>query len=158
MNSNTMLKGAIVAFCLIGMLVLPAAAAPTGQVATAKLSAVDQGLKDDLWANHQQYRLQGYDTNVQRANSVIAILNKYGVDTTTCQATLSTISGKRSALDTALTSKDKEGLKAVDADLKILWQQFRTEIKDAIRMHYGSTAKSSPAASAQGSGLESLTT
>jgi hypothetical protein len=152
MNRNTMLKGAFVAFCLIGMLVLPAAAAPTGQATTAKLSTVDQGLKDDLWANHQQYRLQGFDTNVQRANSVITILSKYGVDTSTCQATLSTISGKRSALETALTSKDKEGLKTVDADLKTLWQQFRTDMKDAIKAHFGSKAKGMSTAGTAGAG------
>jgi hypothetical protein len=140
MNTNTILRSAFVAFCLIGMLVLPAAAAPAGQGTTTKVSAIDQGLKDDLWANHQQYRLQDYDMNVQRATSVISILNKYGIDTTTCTGTLSTISGKRSALETALTNKDKEGLKTVNADLKTLWQQFRTEMRDAIRGHYSKGA------------------
>ena len=139
MNTNTILKGAFIAFCLIGMLVLPAAAVPAVQ-GTAKVNTVDQGLKDDLWANHQQYRLQVYDMNVQRATSVISILNKYGIDTTTCTGTLSTISGKRPALETALTNKDKAGLKTVNADLKTLWQQFRTEMRDAIRDHYGKNA------------------
>jgi hypothetical protein len=137
MNTNTILKGAFVAFCLIGMLVLPAAAAPADQGTLAKVSTVDQGLKEDLWANHQQYRLQAYDMNVQRATSVISILNKYGIDTTACTGTLSTISSKRSALEAALTNKDREGLKTVNADLKTLWQQFRTQMQDAIRDHYG---------------------
>jgi hypothetical protein len=137
MNTSTILRGAFVAFCLIGMLVLPAAAAPAGQGTTAKVSTVDQGLKDDLWANHQQYRLQAFDMNVQRATSVISILNKYGIDTTACSGTLSTISGKRPDLETALTNKDREGLKTVNADLKTLWQQFRTEKQDAVRDHYG---------------------
>lgn len=141
MNANTILKGAFVAFCLIGMLVLPAAAAPgNGQIAKMNGSAVDQGLIDDLWANHEQYRLQGYDTNVERANSVIGIVDKYGVDTTQCQATLSTISGKRSELETALSSRDKESLKTVDAELKNLWQQFRTDLKDALKARYGKSA------------------
>jgi hypothetical protein len=135
MTSNTILKGAFVAFCLIGMLVLPAAAAPAGQATTAH--AVDQGLKDDLWANHQQYRLQLFDMNVQRATSVISVLNKYGIDTTACTSTLSTISGKRPALETALANKDLKGLKTVNDDLRTLWQQFRTEMRDAIRDHYG---------------------
>jgi hypothetical protein len=144
MQKTSIMKGAFIALCLIGMLVLPAAAAPaTGQATTTKISAVDQGLKDDLWANHQQYRLQQFDLNVQRANSVITILNKYGVDTTTCQATLSTISGKRSALETALANKDKAGLKTIDADLKTLWQQFRTDMKDAVKAHFGSRVKGS---------------
>jgi hypothetical protein len=141
MNSNTMIKGAVALFCLIGLLVMPATAAPgNGQIAKLNGSAVDQGLKDDLWANHQQYRLKQFDTNIERSNSVITILGKYGVNTTPCQSTLSTISGKRSALETALTSKDKEGLKTVDADIRTLWEQFRTEMQDAIRGHYGKGA------------------
>jgi hypothetical protein len=156
MNTNTIIKGAFVAFCLIGMLVLPAAAAPAGQGTTAKVSAVDQGLRDDLWANHQQYRLQAFDMNVQRATSVISILNKYGIDTTACSGTLSTISGERSALETALTNKDKDGLKTVNADLKTLWQQFRTEVRDAIKDHYGNKAAGTTASSTT-AGLAALT-
>ena len=140
MKTNAILKGAFVAFCLIGMLVAPAAAAPAGQGPTAKVSTVDQGLKDDLWTNHQQYRLQAFDMNVQRATSVISVLNKYGIDTSACSGTLSTISGKRSALETALINKDKDGLKTVNADLRTLWQQFRTEMRDAIGDHYGKKA------------------
>jgi len=48
MNSKTIMKGAFLAFCLIGMLVLPAAAAPIGQATAGQTSAIDQGLKDDL--------------------------------------------------------------------------------------------------------------
>ena len=144
MNSKTIFKGTLVALCLISMLVLPAAAV-TGQTATAKGNAIDQGLKDDLWANHQQHRLQQFDANVQRANSVIAILNKYGVDTTTCQATLSTITSDRSALETALSAKDRASLKTVNNELKTLWQQFRTEMKDAVKAKYGTRSLNGPA-------------
>jgi len=140
MNSKTMFKGAFIALCLIGMLVLPAAAAPSGHAAKGNASAINQALKDDLWNNHQQYRLQEFDTNVQRATSVITILNKYSIDTTTCQGTLSTISGKRSALATALSAKDQSGLKTINADLKTLWQQFSTETKEAIKAHDGNRA------------------
>lgn len=134
MNSHTILKGAFVAFCLIGMLVLPAAAAPAGQ-GTTTANVVDQGLKDDLWANHHQYRLQEFDLHVQRANSVIAILDKYSIDTTQMQATLTTITGERAALDTALTNKDKEGLKTINTDLQSLWKQFAQEMKDGVKAH-----------------------
>ena len=141
MQKTSILKGAFIALCLIGMLVLPAAAAPgNGQIAKMNGSAVDQGLKDDLWANHQQYRLRQFDTNVERANSVITILGKYGVDTTASQAALSSISGKRTDLETALTSKDKESLKTVNEELKSLWQQFRTGMKDALKAKYGKGA------------------
>lgn len=97
MNSKTLVKGAFLAFCIIGMLVLPAAAA--GQTTTTgQASAIDQGLKDDLWASHQTYRLQEFDNHVTQANNVIAILEKYNIDTTQMQATLTTISGEHQRL------------------------------------------------------------
>jgi uncharacterized protein YpuA (DUF1002 family) len=136
MNSKNIMKGAILAICLIGMLVLPVAAAPVGQGANGQTSAIDQGLKDDLWNNHHQYRLQEFDLHVQRANSVISILNNHNIDTTQMQATLTTISGERATLDTALTNKDKEGLKTINADLLSLWKQFAQEMKDSIKAHY----------------------
>jgi hypothetical protein len=153
MSKNTILKGAFVAFCLIGMLVLPAAAAPSVQGTTAH--AIDQGLKDDLWANHQQYRLQRYDTNIERAASIISILNKYGIDTTACTSTLSTISSKRPALETALANRDRAGLKTVEADLRTLWKQFMTEMRDAFKNHYGKGAAASDAVLSS-TGMETL--
>jgi len=157
MNQKIIVKSAFIALCIIGMLVFPAAAAPGGQGTSAKVSAVDQGLKDDLWANHQQYRMQIFDMNVQRATSVFGILNKYGIDTTSCQATLTTISGKRSELDAALTARDQEKLKTVNAGLRTLWQQFRTNVKDAIKGHYGKgAAGSSTALTSSGLALPSV--
>jgi len=138
MYTKTILKGTFVAFCLFGMLILPVAATSAGQATNNH--AIDQALKDDLWNNHQQYRLQRFDMNVQRANSVITILNKYGIDTTTCHSTLTTISSKRPALENALSDKNKEELKSVNAELKTLWDQFRQEIRDAIKAHYGTQA------------------
>lgn len=64
MNSKTIMKGAFLALCVVGMIVLPAAAATIGQTTTGQGSGIDQGLKDDLWANHHQYRLQHFDLNV----------------------------------------------------------------------------------------------
>jgi hypothetical protein len=154
MDKNTILRSAFVAFCLIGMLVLPAAAAPAGQ-GTPSISTTDQGLKDDLWANHQQYRLQRYDLNVQQAESVITILGKYNIDTTACRATLTTISGKRSALEAALSARDQEKIKTVNAELRTLWQQFRKEIRDAARDHRGKGAAGTLSALSS-SGLETL--
>jgi hypothetical protein len=154
MNQKTTIKSAFIALCIIGMLVFPAAAAPAGQGTSSKVSAFDQGLKDDIWENHKQYRMQIFDLNVQRATSVIGILNKYGIDTTSCQATLTTISGKRSELDTALTARDQEKLKTVNAGLRTLWQQFRTAVKDAVKGHYGKgSAGSSTALTSSGLAL-----
>jgi hypothetical protein len=59
--------------------------------------------------------------NVERANSIISILNKFGIDTPACTSTLSTINGKRSDLGTALANKDTIGLKTINADLGTLW-------------------------------------
>ncbi|MGB7789310.1 hypothetical protein [Methanoregula sp.] len=126
MDRKTIMKGAFLAVCIIGMLVLPAAAAGQG-------SGVNQGLRNDLWANQQQYRLQEFDNHVQEANSVISILGKYNIDTTQMQATLASISGERAALQTALTSEDRAGLQAVNADLVPLWKQFMQETQESIR-------------------------
>lgn len=136
MNVHHMIKGTFLAFCIIGMMVLPAAAASNGLGTNGNGTQIDQGLRDDLRANHYQYRLSGFDTNVQRATSVIAILNKYGIDTTQPQSTLTTISGKRSALETALSGKDQERVKAINAELKTLWEQFRNEMKQSIKAHF----------------------
>jgi len=152
MNSKTIMKGAFLAFCLIGMLVLPAAAAPTGQATAGQTSAIDQGLKDDLWANHHQYRLQEFDLHIQRANSVIGILNKYNIDTTQMQATLVTISGERAALDTALTNQDKESLKTINADLLSLWKQFAQEMRDSLKAHYTAARAAAKASAIKTSG------
>jgi hypothetical protein len=152
MSKNTILRSAFVVFCLIGMLVLPAAAEPAGQ-GTPSISITDQGLRDDLWANHQQYRLQRFDLNVQQAESVITILGKYKIDTTACRATLITISGKRSELETALSARDQAKLKTVNAELRTLWQQFRKEIRDVHRNHAGKgTAGALTALSSSGLG------
>jgi hypothetical protein len=160
MNSQNMIKGALLAFCIIGMMVLPAAAAPQKLAANGNMTMIDQGLKDDLWSNHQQYRLQEFDTNVQRANSVIIILNKYSIDTTEMQGTLSTFSSKRSELETALTSRDKENLTTINEELKTLREQFRAEMKESIRAQVTTTRAAGKAGAtvlpASGSALASV--
>ena len=149
MQKSHLFAGALVAFCLIGMLALPASAAPaTASVTPAKISTVDQGLKDDLWASHMQYRLARYDMNVEQANAVIGILGKYQIDTSSCQATLDSITAERADLQSALQSKDREKLKAVNGQLKTLWKQFLQEVKDAIKSHYGKGAAGTTAAGA----------
>jgi len=155
MNSKNLMKSAFLAFCLIGMLVLPAAAAPAVQGTTMQKDAIDQGLKDDLWANRHTYRLQEFDLHVQRANSVIGILNKYSIDTSQMQATLTKISGERSALDTALTNKDEESLRAINANLGSLWKQFMQEMKDSIKAHYTAARAAAKASATRTAGTTS---
>jgi hypothetical protein len=136
MNAQTMLKGAFLTLCLIGMLAVPVAASANGQGTHAQGQAIDQNLKDDLWANHHQNRLKEFDLHVQRAESVIGILEKYNIDTTKVQVTLATISGKRAALDDALKTRDREELKSINADLVSLWKQIRMDMRDSIKTHY----------------------
>jgi hypothetical protein len=157
MNANTTIKGALLAFCIIGMLVLPAAAA--GQATTTgQASAIDQGLKDDLWASHHTYRLQEFDSHVAQANNVIGILGKYSIDTTQMQATLTTISGERAALDTALTNKDQTALKTINAALVADWKQFAQETKDAVKAHYTAARAAAKAARTSAAGTAGTTT
>ena len=158
MNLKDMIKGAILAVCIIGMMVLPAAAAPVGQAANGNAASIDQGLKDDLWSNHQQYRLQEFDLHVTQATSVIAILDKYGIDTTQMQGTLNTISGKRSALETSLTNKDLADLKATNEELKTLWEQFRTGMKESVKAHAAAARAAAKTAKTSATGKAGATT
>lgn len=141
MNTTSILKGAFAALCIISMMALPAAAAPLTE-STATAGTVEQGLRDDLWSNHMQYRLARFDMNVRQANGVIEILNKYGIDTTACEMTLSTISTKRAGLEAALEAQDRENLRTVNEELKTLWKQFLRDVRDAVRSHYGKRAGS----------------
>ena len=136
MNSHTLMKGAFLAFCLAGLLVLPAAAA--GQAP----STADQGLRNDLWSRRGRTRLSVFDMNVQHANDIIGILNQYSIDTTQMQSTLTRISAERPALQSAFTSEDRSALRTANQQLVTLWKQYMQEMQAAVRGHY---AKSSPA-------------
>lgn len=135
MKKATIIKGAIIACCLIGMLVLPAAAAGQGN------ATIDPGLKNALWTEQGQHRLAVFDLNVQHANNVIGILGQYNIDTTQMQATLAQITGERSALQSAFADQDRNALKTVNQQLVTLWKQFRQEAQTAVRGHYKPAAQ-----------------
>ena len=135
MMKSDIMKGALLACCLIGMLVLPAAAAGQGTT-SASPAAIDAGLKDDLWNIHTQYRLQAFDNHVQEAGAVIDALNKYGIDTTQMQKTLDAISSRRSELQTDLQNRDRKALQTLNGELQALWKQFREEMKETMKNHY----------------------
>ena len=147
--SKSTIAMAVLGLFLVAALALPVSAAPANGNAAGKAVKIDPQLKEDLWANHVQYRLQHYDLNVQRAQGVITILDKYGIDTTKPEATLATISAQRSALETALTNKDRDALKTINANLLSLWKQFAQEVKESIKSHY----KVGRAGSMTGSGV-----
>ncbi|HTY51644.1 MAG TPA: hypothetical protein VMB35_00440 [Methanomicrobiales archaeon] len=149
--SRNIIATAILGLVIVAALALPASAAQADGNAAGK-AAVDPQLKADLWANHHQYRLAHFDLNVQRANSIIGILDKYGIDTTQPQATLATISGERGALDTALTNQDRDALKTINQQLLSQWKQFAQEVKQSIRDHYRG-AKAATTTTAADAGL-----
>ena len=69
----------ILGLCLVGMLVMPVAAAPgvAHQVkATQTNSTIPQAVKDDLWSVHMKYRLQQFDLNIQKATDMIGVPDK----------------------------------------------------------------------------------
>ena len=147
--SKSTIAMALLGLVLVAALVLPASAAQANGNAAGKAAKIDPQLKEDLWANHVQYRLQHFDLNIQRGESVIAILGKYGIDTTNPETTLATISGQRSALETALQNKDRDALKTINTNLASLWKQFAQEVKESIKSHY----KVGRAGSMTGSGV-----
>jgi hypothetical protein len=82
MKIAPIMKGAFIACCLMGMLVLPVTAAP------AKMSGnttIDQGLKNDLWSAQGQHRLEVFDANVRQADTVTGILGNHAIDTSRCR-------------------------------------------------------------------------
>ncbi len=139
MNRTTIIKGAFLAFCLVSLLALPAAAAQNGQGMNAKEQAIDPTLKDDLWTSHTTHRLAAFDMHVQHAKDIIGILNDHNIDTGMMEVTLDKFANMRDELQAALDHHDREALKSINTELRELARQFFKEMRDAIREHYGAT-------------------
>ena len=88
---------------------------------------------------------------------MIGILGRYSIDTTQMQATLTTISGERAALDTALTGKDQTALKTINAALVSDWKQFAQETRDAVKAHYTAARAAAKAAKTGAAGTAGTT-
>ncbi|HVN66718.1 MAG TPA: hypothetical protein VMT31_08915 [Methanomicrobiales archaeon] len=158
MSRNTIAM-ALLGLVFIAALALPVSAAQADGNTAGKASKIDPQLKNALWANHQEYRLRQFDLNVQRADSVITILDKYGIDTTKPQATLTTISGQRADLEKALEGRDRDSLKTINANLMSLWKQFAQEVRESVKEHYqagNAGGKGSSTGSMDGAGEDSL--
>jgi hypothetical protein len=138
MRRRTMIRRSIlvtgVLFCLIGMLVLPAAAVATGggSVVSGE-GAIDPELKDELWGIHVQHRLDVYERNVQAAGDAIEALGRYGYDTIELSDTLDEISENHDPLAAALNDRDREELKSINADLRHLWKEYRQEFRQLLK-------------------------
>ena len=117
------------------MLAMPVAAAPVvaHQVkATQANSTVPQAVKDDLLGVHMKYRLQQFDLNVQKATDVIGVLDKYQYNTVSLKTTLAEILAKRPALESAISAKNKDAIKAVNLELINLWKEFGKTTKKVL--------------------------
>lgn len=133
MTKRTVLIAGLL-FCLVGLLILPAAAAVVGgESAGQGEGAIDQELKDELWNIRVQHRLFDYENHIDAAADAIEVLERYGYDTSGLSATLGEISAQHDALETALNAKDREGLKSINADLRHLWNEYRQEFKQLLR-------------------------
>jgi hypothetical protein len=136
---------AALALCLVGMLVLPAAAAPSASAErTGKMAKIDPTLKDDLWTVHKDYRLKIYGLHVEKAGAVIDVLEEHGCDVTELNGLLGEIEGQREPLKTALDNKDRDALKTVNKELKDLWQELRKGVRDSIRECSGTQSSAEP--------------
>ena len=153
MKKNTIMNGAFVALCLICMLVLPAAAAPASETTSIRAAAIDDGLREDLWASHKEHRLEIFDLRVNHAADIIRILENHGADTTACQSTLSEIRDMRQDLERALTSHDLQEVKAVNEELKTLAQQFIRNVREAVQNAYGTRTTAMTGISADAPGF-----
>jgi hypothetical protein len=145
MNAPRTFAMAALALCLVGMLVLPAAAAQAASAGQAgKMGKVDPALKDDLWTVHRDYRLKIYDLHVEKAGAVITVLANHQCDVTGLNSILGEIEGQREPLKTALENKDRDALKTVNKELKDLWQEFRKGVRDSIRACSGTLTREEP--------------
>jgi hypothetical protein len=145
MNTPRTLAVTLLALCLVGMLVLPAAAAQAARGQQAgKIAKIDQGMKDDLWTVHKDYRLKIYDLHVEKAGAVIGVLDEHGCDVTGLQATLGQINEQRDPLKTALDNKDRDALKTINQQLKDLWQEFLKGFRTSVRSCSGSPSGGVP--------------
>jgi hypothetical protein len=126
----------VLGLCLVGMLVMPVAAAPGAahQVKTNLTNpGVPQAVKDDLWDVHMKYRLQQFDLNIQKATDVTGVLDKYQYDTTALKATLAEITAKRPALVAAVSATDKDALKVVNTELFRLWKEYGKTVRTVLK-------------------------
>jgi hypothetical protein len=145
MNAPHTLAKALLALCLIGMIVLPAAAAPSANAErTGKMSKVDPGLQDDLWNVHKDYRLKIYGLHVEKAQAVTGVLEEHGCDVTGLNDILARVEEQREPLTTALADKDRDALKTINPELHRLWQEFRKEVRETIRECSGTQSGGEP--------------
>ena len=145
MNAPHTLAKALLALCLVGMIVLPAAAAPSASAErTGKMSKVDPGLQDDLWNVHKDYRLKIYGLHVEKAQAVTGVLEEHGCDVTELNDILARVEEQREPLTTALANRDRDALKTINQELHQIGQEFRKQVRDTIRECSGTQSGEEP--------------
>jgi hypothetical protein len=129
----------ILGLCVVALLAAPVAALQGAQKVpgyqnAAEIQNIPQPVKDDLWAVHEKYRLQQYDLNINKATDLIGVLDKYQYDTSKLKEIKARIVSERSALESAVNSKDNKALVNVDKELIDFWKQFGKEVKTQLKI------------------------
>jgi len=111
----------------------------TGRGKNAELkSLVDAAVQGDAslasmessyWTTRTSEELANFDLRVQRSQTAIDSLKVKGYDNTTAQAKLGEIIAKRSSLESALASHDKNQIGPVQQQIGTLWEQLATIVK-----------------------------
>ncbi len=120
--------------CLLAILAVPVSAAASGAGPAGPGSGrIDPGLKDALWSIHVQHRLYDFDWHIDAASDAITTLDDYGYDTAELSGILDTINGTRTTLSDALNDRDRAALKDVNTDLRMLWKEYRQELRQLLK-------------------------
>jgi hypothetical protein len=137
MKATRVIAGALLACCLMGMMVLPAAAASDVQQMNARVSKIDAGLAEDLWKTHMENRLEAFDMHVRHGKDIIGVLEAHGIDASGPQGILDQFGSLRPELEQALSSHDRDAIKTVNGKLVNLAKQFLNAVREAIRASAG---------------------
>ena len=120
--------------CLFAILAVPASASVNGAGITGPAgNQIDPGLKDALWEIHVQHRLYDFEWHIDAASDAIAALDGYGYDTAELSGILTDIGGKKEELTKALDARDRAALKDVNTDLRMLWKEYRQELRQLLK-------------------------
>ena len=86
-------------------------------------------MESSYWTTRTSEELANFDLRVQRSQTAIDSLKVKGYDNTTAQAKLGEIIAKRSSLESALASHDKNQIVPVQQQIGTLWEQLATIVK-----------------------------
>ncbi len=123
--------------CLAAFLITPVAAAPKDNVPVggnyAKVGAINENLKEDLWTIYADTRLQVFDLHVEEGQSISSTLEAYEYDTSALDDILGDMPAMRTELSTALDSHDQKAIQSVNKDIRTSWKDFFKGMRRLLR-------------------------